>query len=420
MKHVRLSKEDFLAEVATRYNRLEVSREELLKMRDDGISIPGFAWAVTTSIGRYDVREGSNIPTSKLNRKKPVMGSTVGEERDVAEILPVNHKFLKSLEVEKGTAKNAPSKMPGFIKWGSYFDIRDIIKSRRFFPCYITGLSGNGKTINVEQACAETGRGFHRVNITIETSEDDLIGGFRLKNGETVFEYGPVINAMIHGDVLLLDEIDLGGAKMMLLQSVLEGKGYYIKKLSKWIKPKEGFTVFATGNTKGAGSESGMFMYTQVMNEAMLERFKITIEQPYPDQPTERKILKSLFKVLTGMKAENEDLRVIDMLSEWATVIRESFNNDAIDSVISTRRNCTILDAYTVFGDISKSMEMTTARFDDETREAMMASYRTIDEKVSASYMSKNSVKSTKRKEDAKETEDSEFEAMMARASNTI
>jgi hypothetical protein len=268
-----------------------------------------------------------------------------------------------------------PEKDPLFVPFGNFATVKKIVQSGMFYPIYVTGLSGNGKTFSVEQACAQTRREVIRVNFTLETDEDDLIGGFRLVNGETKFFKGPVIAAMEKGAVLLLDEIDLANpAKIMCLQSILEGKGYFIKKTGEFIKPANGFTVVATGNTKGKGSEDGRFIGTNVMNEAFLERFPITCEQDYPTVAIEKKILGKVF----------EDLGVTDgdyctKLVDWADIIRKTFYDGGVDEVISTRRLVHIAKAYSIFEDRMTAIDMCINRFDDDTKQSFRDLYAKID-----------------------------------------
>ena len=270
-----------------------------------------------------------------------------------------------------------PERFNGFVPWGHFRDIKNIIKSKIFYPIFVTGLSGNGKTLNVSQACAELNREMVRVNITIETDEDDLIGGFRLVNGETKFNLGPVAQAMEKGAVLLLDEIDLASNKIMCLQPVLEGNGIYIKKINRYIKPAKGFTVIATANTKGKGSDDGRFIGTNILNEAFLERFPVTMEQPYPATSTEKKI------VLGSMEKYGKvDAEFADRLVTWAEVIRKSYFDGAVDELISTRRLDHIVKAFAIFGDRMKAIELCVNRFDEDTKASFMDLYSKVDEDV--------------------------------------
>ena len=270
--------------------------------------------------------------------------------------------------------KIIPEKMSNYVPFGHFKDVKNIIKSKMFFPIFVTGLSGNGKTLMIEQVCAQLKRECYRVNITIETDEDDLMGGHTLQNGNVIFREGPVIKAMRKGAVLLLDEVDLGSNKLMCLQSVLEGKGYFIKKTGEWVSPKEGFTVLATANTKGQGSDDGKFIGTQIMNEAMLERFAITMQQEYPPVKTERSILKKEME-LTG-EVDNE---FCEKLVDWADIIRKSFYEGAIDDVVTTRRLVHIVNAFRMFDDKLKSITMCISRFDEETRNSILDLYSKID-----------------------------------------
>jgi MoxR-like ATPase len=267
-----------------------------------------------------------------------------------------------------------PDKFIGFVSWGYFKEIKSIIKSKLFYPIFVTGLSGNGKTLNVQEACAELGRECVRVNVTIETDEDDLIGGFRLVDGETKFNLGPVAIAMERGAVLLLDEVDLASNKIMCLQPVLEGNGIYVKKINRYIKPAKGFTVIATANTKGRGSDDGKFIGTNILNEAFLERFPITMEQPYPALSVEKKIvLGSMAKY--GVVDED----FADKLVTWAEVIRKTYFEGAVDELISTRRLDHIVKAFTIFKDKLKAIEMCTNRFDEDTKVSFVDLYAKVD-----------------------------------------
>ena len=265
-----------------------------------------------------------------------------------------------------------PEKNENFVPFGNFNTIKKIIKSGVFYPSFITGLSGNGKTFGVEQVCAQLNRELVRVNITIETDEDDLIGGFRLVNGDTVWHNGPVIEALERGAVLLLDEIDLASNKILCLQSILEGKGVFLKKIGRYVKPAAGFNVVATANTKGKGSEDGRFIGTNVLNEAFLERFAITFEQEYPNSKTETNILNKLCS----------DKEFCARLSDWADIIRKTFYDGGIDEVISTRRLVHIVQAYSIFQDKVKSIELCLNRFDDETKQAFLDLYDKVDADV--------------------------------------
>ena len=270
-----------------------------------------------------------------------------------------------------------PEKDDTFVSFGSFSDVKKIISSRLFYPVFITGLSGNGKTFCVEQACAQLGREIIRVNITIETDEDDLIGGFRLVNGETVWHNGPVIEALERGAVLLLDEVDLASNKILCLQSILEGNGVFLKKIGKYVKPAVGFNVIATANTKGKGSDDGRFIGTNILNEAFLERFPITFEQSYPSAKVESDILRKVAEQLDCYDAD-----FIDRLVAWGEIIRKTFYDGGVDEIISTRRLVHIIRAFSIFKKRSKAIEVCVNRFDDETKSSFMELYAKIDATV--------------------------------------
>jgi hypothetical protein len=267
-----------------------------------------------------------------------------------------------------------PDKDDTFVQFGNFKDIKRIIQSHLFYPTFITGLSGNGKTFSVEQACAQLKREMIRVNVTIETDEDDLIGGFRLIDGATVWHNGPVIEALQRGAILLLDEIDLASNKILCLQSVLEGKGVFLKKIGKYVKPADGFNVIATANTKGKGSDDGRFIGTNVLNEAFLERFPVTLEQAYPAPATEQKILEG---VALDLGVEDRDF--CKRLVDWADIIRKTFYDGGIDEIISTRRLVHIVRAYSIFQDKAKAIQVCVNRFDDETKQSFLELYDKVD-----------------------------------------
>ena len=272
-----------------------------------------------------------------------------------------------------------PGVMPDYVAWGHYKNIATILSSGKFAPVFVTGLSGNGKTTMIEQACAKSKRDCFRVNITQETDEDDLIGGFRLIKGETAFVYGPVVEAMKRGAVLLLDEIDLGSSKIMCLQPVLEGKGVFIKKTGEWITPAKGFTVVATANTKGKGDTDGRFIGTNVMNEAFLDRFDWTMEQEYAPRKTETRILIKKME-----KFGNVDADFADYLTRWAEITRKAYAEGAVDEIITTRRLENICKAFSIFEDRATSIDLALARFDSDTQSAFRNLYEKVDETIAA------------------------------------
>ena len=282
--------------------------------------------------------------------------------------------------VVKQTESLIPSKDANYVPFGNATDLKKIIKSKIFYPTFITGLSGNGKTLGVEQACAQLGRELIRVNITVETDEDDLIGGFRLVNGETVWHNGPVIEALERGAVLLLDEIDLASNKILCLQSILEGKGVFLKKIGRQVTPAAGFNIFATANTKGKGSDDGRFVGTNVLNEAFLERFPVTFEQEYPAPALETKMLNNY---CAELQCCDDDY--IKNLVAWADIIRKTFKDGGVDEVISTRRLVHIIRAYSIFSDRVKAIKVCLNRFDDETKQSFIELYDKIDADVDVS-----------------------------------
>jgi len=295
------------------------------------------------------------------------------------EVTPQKVKEIEKSFSAPAAQKNlVPEIQDTFVKFGSFTDVKKIISSKLFYPTFITGLSGNGKTFSVEQACAQLGRELIRVNITIETDEDDLIGGFRLINGETVWHNGPVIEALERGAILLLDEIDLASNKILCLQSVLEGNGIFLKKIGRFVRPDRGFNVLATANTKGKGSDDGRFIGTNVLNEAFLERFPVTFEQDYPAPKTELKILENAMTEV-GIKDESEFCK---RLVDWADIIRKTFFDGGVEEIISTRRLVHIVRAYGIFKNKAKAIEVCVNRFDDETKQAFMELYDKVDADV--------------------------------------
>ena len=296
--------------------------------------------------------------------------------------LTVTQKVVDKIEnsysapsVEPVTERNLiPQTDDTFVKFGPFTDLKKIVSSKLFYPAFITGLSGNGKTFGVEQVCAQLGRELIRVNITIETDEDDLIGGFRLVNGETVWHNGPVIEALERGAILLLDEIDLASNKILCLQSVLEGNGVFLKKIGRFVKPARGFNILATANTKGKGSDDGRFIGTNVLNEAFLERFPVTYEQDYPAPAVEKKILGRIASTL-GVT----DTEFLNRLVDWADIIRKTFYDGGIEDIISTRRLVRIVRAYSIFNDKAKAIKVCVNRFDDETKQSFLELYDKVD-----------------------------------------
>jgi len=328
--------------------------------------------------------------TYRLSRgvyKLPVQNS---ENVSIPEVKQVEKPVQQPAKQSKvsTTANKAENIIPegdaSFVPWGHYKDIKSVIKSGIFYPTFITGLSGNGKTLNVLQSCSELKRECIRVNVTIETDEDDLLGGFRLVNGETAWHDGPVVDAMKRGAILLLDEIDLASNKIMCLQPILEGKGVFLKKINEYIQPAKGFNVIATANTKGKGSEDGRFIGTNVLNEAFLERFPITFEQSYPSVKIEENIVLKVFEGL-GIK----DKEFAKNLVKWADVIRKTFYDGGIDEIISTRRIVHIANAYAIFNNKMKAIQVCTNRFDEDTKNSFLDLYTKVDAGEDLSQLNK-------------------------------
>ena len=375
--HMTQPRKEFIEALKKKYpNQLSFSKEQF-------DAVGEFPYWLKSN--RYNFKDGSvfnltpilaidnNGTTVPVSKPEPL---TVPKVAPQVQQMPVA-AATASVNMIDDNVKIIPEKMPNYVPFGHAKDVKNIIKSKMFFPFFVTGLSGNGKTLMIEQTCAQLRRELFRVNITIETDEDDLMGGHTLQNGNIIFREGPVIKAMRKGAVLLLDEVDLGSNKMMCLQSVLEGKGYLIKKTGEWVTPTPGFTVVATANTKGQGSEDGKFIGTQIMNEAMLERFAITMQQEYPPVTTERNILKQEM-ALTG----DVDEDFVKKLVDWADIIRKTYYEGAIDDVITTRRLVHIVSAYKMFGDKLKAITMCISRFDEETRNAVLDLYTKVDDGV--------------------------------------
>ena len=350
----------------------QVTTKELKALAKQGGFTAIYKVAYTDNRIKYGVYNFP--PTDNVSKMipKPTPVSTVSPTKTIS-------TAALTVDTNGFTDNLVPTKDDLFVPFGNFKVVRDIIKSQMFYPIFITGLSGNGKTYMVEQACAHTKREVIRVNFTVETDEDDLIGGFRLVDGETKFFKGPVIAAMEKGAVLLCDEIDLANpAKVMCLQSILEGKGYFIKKTGEHITPTAGFTVIATANTKGKGSDDGRFIGTNILNEAFLERYPVTCEQEYPAPSVERKILQRV------AEAESVyDTEFLGKLVDWADIIRKTFKDGGVDEIISTRRLVHIVKAFAIFGDRMTAITMCTNRFDEETKIAFLDLYTKLDDEVS-------------------------------------
>ena len=382
----KIDRTEFLDKIRFEFGAIRsITRPQVLQVCDKyGLDKPNWILNdVSRKLGRgiYALPEhGGDLPnlTPKVVNVATKAKKTFPDLAPKAQVVPATAVAMVAPSVVSTDAELSlvPEKATGYVPFGHFADVRSIIKSRKFYPTYITGLSGNGKTMMVEQICAVEKREMVRVNITIETDEDDLIGGFRLVNGETVWQDGPVITAMNRGALLLLDEVDLGSNKLMCLQPVLEGKAVYLKKTNRVVHPAAGFNIIATANTTGKGSDDGRFIGTNVMNEAFLERFSITMEQEYPAAKIESKILNN---VLGESGISNTEF--VDKLVTWADVIRKSFYEGALSEIISTRRLVHICEAYAIFNQNKvKAIELCLNRFDVDTKNAFMELYKKVDD----------------------------------------
>ena len=352
-----------------KYGRTEISRSEINDFVKSGeISNP--SWLKNK---KYLVSRGVYSLPIAGNDFSPTLTDVPLVPEEPKEPVVAKAAFVVSSLI----GNIVPDKDPVFVPWGYFKDIKKIVSSKAFYPIFVTGLSGNGKTMNVSQACAAANRECIRVNITIETDEDDLLGGYRLQDGQTVWQDGPVIEAMKRGALLLLDEIDLASNKIMCLQPILEGNGVFLKKINQFVKPAKGFNVIATANTKGQGSDDGKFIGTNILNEAFLERFPITIEQAYPSNKIEEKILLNVMsdKGLT----KDVDSEFAKSLVTWADIIRKTYYEGGVDELISTRRLVHIVEAFSIFKNKMKAIEMCTNRFDLDTKTSFLDLYTKID-----------------------------------------
>ena len=350
-----------------------------IKMTEDQI-VDGLRGSYGTEFTAADIRgfcavnDISYQTVTKKLKKYNVSKGKWNLEVTVQEVQKIEKAFAAPAVQDFVKQNLVPEQDNTFVKFGPFNDLKNIIKSKQFYPTFITGLSGNGKTFGVEQVCAQLKRELIRVNITIETDEDDLIGGFRLIDGNTVWHNGPVIEALERGAILLLDEIDLASNKILCLQPILEGKGIFLKKIGRFIQPAAGFNVVATANTKGKGSDDGRFIGTNVLNEAFLERFPVTFEQEYPPISVEKKILGGIASQL-GVT----DTDFIARLVDWGDIIRKTFYDGGIEEIVSTRRLVHIVRAFSIFNDKAKAIQVCINRFDDETKQAFLELYDKVD-----------------------------------------
>lgn len=360
MKDLKISTTNILNELAKNFPDQTSFRKNVIESTGKAMGFTGKDWKDLMTpdnrvkIGTYDLSS---------------MLQPVETNNSVINISPVA-KMQSIVNEEKTFAKADPT----FVPWGAFNDVVKIVKSEMFYPVYVSGLSGNGKTFMIEQACSKLNREFIRVQINPETDEDDLLGGFRLINGETVFSKGPVLKAMENGAILLLDEIDRATNKIMCLQGILEGKPVLVKKTGETISPAPGFNVIATANTKGKGSEDGRFTAASIIDEAFLERFTVAIDQKFPSPSIETKILNNHMD-----KFGVNDTDFVEKLVTWADIIRKTFYDEGVDEVISTRRLCHIAQTYSIFRNRSKSIDLCIARFDEDTKEAFLDLYSKVD-----------------------------------------
>ena len=355
----------FVKSLGTKYpGRSIFDRNELTDHANEmGMPFPGFVMRPENRVGRgqYQIQMLSLV--SPTNQPEPI---EVQEPTN-----KITQTVFDQVKIE------VPEKDKSYVSWGYFRDVKQIVESNTFYPLFIAGLSGNGKTMMVEQACAELKRKYVRVNITEETDEDDLIGGFRLVNGETVWCDGPIPQAMKQGAICLIDEIDRGSNKLMCLQAVLEGKPLYIKKTGAVVAPAKGFNILATANTKGRGSEDGRFTGARILDEAFLERFVATLDQPYPTTAVEKKIILNAMDLYGNFDGE-----FADNLVTWADIIRKTYEDGGVDDLISTRRLVHIARTYGIFGDRKKAIELCISRFDEDTRVAFLDLYTKVDSKA--------------------------------------
>ena len=387
LSHIHKSVDDY---------SIELSKEDVNAYAADiGQKTP--YWLVGTqrfdNVGLFKSGKGKSatyrLPFHLLDAPVPTKQLQKVAER-VAKQSPVSQEVITPVEDVKKSVTPEPKEVKevsfippvdkSYVRFGHHKDIETIIKSEIFYPAFVTGLSGNGKTFMIEQICAKLKRACIRVNITIETDEDDLLGGFRLVDGETVFHKGPVVDAMERGAVLLLDEVDLASNKILALQPVLEGKGVFLKKINEWVTPQKGFTVVATANTKGKGSDSGAFVGTQILNEAFLERFAVTFEQDYATNAVEKRIVIGAMET-AGYVDEDFALHLV----KWADIIRKTYHDGGVDEILATRRLVHIATSFGIFKDRAKAVDLCIARFDDETKESFKDLYEKIDETVGES-----------------------------------
>lgn len=381
MKGEKMSKENLLAVFKEALNAPVFKRSELVKFAEDK------GYSVSDVNGVCNMLQKVDRGVYSIEKKEAVDLKDVIDLKDVVDLEEKEAAFENVISVSfpeenKDQVSFVPKVSKTFVPWGHFKDLKAIIESGMFFPVFISGLSGNGKTFMVEQACAKTGREYVRIQITPETDEDDLIGGYRLVNGDTVFEKGPVIKAMERGAILTIDEIDRGSNKLMALQGILEGKPFLIKKTGELITPRKGFNIIATANTLGKGDDTGRFIAATIVDDAFLERFTVAMIQPYPSKSVERNIIERHMSLYGVDLSDQNNQSFLRCLVDWSSNIRSTFNNGGIDDFISTRRLCHIIQTYSIFNDKKKAIELCISRFESDVRESFIDLYDKIDSSV--------------------------------------
>ena len=369
-KWTQTEADKFVADLIGEFGPIVTRRQIETLASEKGLPFPRFIIdnaAARAGRGVFDMSYFSKSQPQPQSVQEPDLAPALA-----AQVVPMAALRQKKLET---TVDNlVPRRDELYVPFGFFKDLKKVISSRIFYPTFITGLSGNGKTTMVEQVCADLGRECIRVNISIETDEDDLIGGNTLVDGNIVYREGPVLMAMRRGSILLIDECDRGSNKLMCLQAIMEGKPYLNKKTGEVVHPSSGFNIIATANTKGRGTEDGRFTGAQMIDEAFLERFAITVEQEFPDSKIEKKIVINKMKELGCLDEEFGD-----KLVTWAEIIRKTFQEGGVDELISTRRLLHIVKAFHMFRDRVKAIELCINRFDDDTKAAFKDLYSKVD-----------------------------------------
>lgn len=378
MKELNTLKEALIATNKSTFSPREILAKNATLGFADKVAVKMWNSMHKVSRGLYSFKDNVNLGCSGDIANNPATSASRTLAVPTNHVAPAKHpatqvNFASCVQSAINDDVYVPAKDDTFVGWGDFSKIKQILSSNLFFPIYISGFSGNGKTIMVEQACAQLKREYIRVQISPETDEDDLIGGFRLINGETIFQKGPIIKAMECGAVLLVDEIDRSSNKIMCLQGVLEGKPIMIKKTGEMIHPASGFTIVATANTKGRGSDDGRYSSSTIIDDAFLERFIVSIEHPHPSQVIEQKIISKHME-----RYDCKDESIAHRLSVWSEIIRKTFNDEGVDEFIATRRLCHIVKTFSIFRDINIAIAMCISRFDADTQSAFTSLFEKI------------------------------------------